>query len=117
MIRRPPRSTRTDTLFPYTTLFRSSGTVVKWTDSVPKCDKPSLAGDVTYCGLNSRLNRVVKDNVEWLFFCRKSSESLEVSAEPYWLRSNPQFSRYGVMGFNRLSGEIVFFVEIGRAHV
>src|SRR3546814_8122526 len=27
MIRRPPRSTRTDTLFPYTTLFRSIG---KW---------------------------------------------------------------------------------------
>src|SRR3546814_4962893 len=25
MIRRPPRSTRTDTLFPYTTLFRSAG--------------------------------------------------------------------------------------------
>src|SRR3546814_17258676 len=28
MIRRPPRSTRTDTLFPYTTLFRST----LWTD-------------------------------------------------------------------------------------
>src|SRR3546814_1580093 len=27
MIRRPPRSTRTDTLFPYTTLFRSVGQV------------------------------------------------------------------------------------------
>src|SRR3546814_4240014 len=27
MIRRPPRSTRTDTLFPYTTLFRSPGVV------------------------------------------------------------------------------------------
>src|SRR3546814_6337952 len=27
MIRRPPRSTRTDTLFPYTTLFRSKGAV------------------------------------------------------------------------------------------
>src|SRR3546814_8571618 len=27
MIRRPPRSTRTDTLFPYTTLFRSSNVV------------------------------------------------------------------------------------------
>src|SRR3546814_6430162 len=27
MIRRPPRSTRTDTLFPYTTLFRSRETV------------------------------------------------------------------------------------------
>src|SRR3546814_10616773 len=29
MIRRPPRSTRTDTLFPYTTLFRSAGRVVR----------------------------------------------------------------------------------------
>src|SRR3546814_16749419 len=27
MIRRPPRSTRTDTLFPYTTLFRSDGSL------------------------------------------------------------------------------------------
>src|SRR3546814_13428580 len=27
MIRRPPRSTRTDTLFPYTTLFRSGGSL------------------------------------------------------------------------------------------
>src|SRR3546814_6667878 len=42
MIRRPPRSTRTDTLFPYTTLFRSragagsdahSGTSGSWRDS------------------------------------------------------------------------------------
>src|SRR3546814_8273222 len=31
MIRRPPRSTRTDTLFPYTTLFRSpAGTGKTW---------------------------------------------------------------------------------------
>src|SRR3546814_7608742 len=29
MILRPPRSTRTDTLFPYTTLFRSSSLLVK----------------------------------------------------------------------------------------
>src|SRR3546814_4695831 len=31
MIRRPPRSTRTDTLFPYTTLFRSAS----WQVSLP----------------------------------------------------------------------------------
>src|SRR3546814_343953 len=30
MIRRPPRSTRTDTLFPYTTLFRSTGSGRSW---------------------------------------------------------------------------------------
>src|SRR3546814_2929209 len=29
MIRRPPRSTRTDTLFPYTTLFRSHGPALR----------------------------------------------------------------------------------------
>src|SRR3546814_1915616 len=34
MIRRPPRSTRTDTLFPYTTLFRSA---VR--RAVPPCDR------------------------------------------------------------------------------
>src|SRR3546814_17177523 len=33
MTRRPPRSTRTDTLFPYTTLFRSDG--VFWTYQFP----------------------------------------------------------------------------------
>src|SRR3546814_6207590 len=32
MIRRPPRSTRTDTLFPYTTLFRSAATEFRRTD-------------------------------------------------------------------------------------
>src|SRR3546814_949099 len=34
MIRRPPRSTRTDTLFPYTTLFRSYGSYARggWVD-------------------------------------------------------------------------------------
>src|SRR3546814_5876743 len=31
MIRRPPRSTRTDTLFPYTTLFRSVGGIAAGT--------------------------------------------------------------------------------------
>src|SRR3546814_1445869 len=30
MIRRPPRSTRTDTLFPYTTLFRSAFQLFRW---------------------------------------------------------------------------------------
>src|SRR3546814_14472719 len=32
MIRRPPGSTRTDTLFPYTTLFRSHATVLEVDD-------------------------------------------------------------------------------------
>src|SRR3546814_6327557 len=39
MIRRPPRSTRTDTLFPYTTLFRSPGGV---SDSVTRAISDKL---------------------------------------------------------------------------
>src|SRR3546814_10869560 len=37
MIRRPPRSTRTDTLFPYTTLFRSLIPLVCWVGSGHQC--------------------------------------------------------------------------------
>src|SRR3546814_16970616 len=38
MIRRPPRSTRTDTLFPYTTLFRSQDAATRArTESVEAC--------------------------------------------------------------------------------
>src|SRR3546814_13732483 len=39
MIRRPPRSTRTDTLFPYTTLFRSANGVVVITTKSGKGQK------------------------------------------------------------------------------
>src|SRR3546814_14012882 len=39
MIRRPPRSTRTDTLFPYTTLFRSVLETVNGTMQAPSDEK------------------------------------------------------------------------------
>src|SRR3546814_11435001 len=40
MVRRPPRSTRTDTLFPYTTLFRSRGYSMGAVDYVFKPVEP-----------------------------------------------------------------------------
>src|SRR3546814_1197349 len=42
MIRRPPRSTRTDTLFPYTTLFRSCPPAARFHRS-----QPALVGTLT----------------------------------------------------------------------
>src|SRR3546814_18600751 len=65
MIRRPPRSTRTDTRFPYTTLVRSpkrlassilSGEVVKTVTSAPsavasltaKCPRPPMPTITTF---------------------------------------------------------------------
>src|SRR3546814_9466568 len=49
MIRRPPRSTRTDTLFPYTTLFRSARLFARVRQAepfgvAPERDVPWLAG-------------------------------------------------------------------------
>src|SRR3546814_15112184 len=45
MIRRPPRSTRTDTLFPYTTLFRSL------LEAHPKTDAIFAASDMLALGV------------------------------------------------------------------
>src|SRR3546814_1669011 len=42
MIRRPPRSTRTDTLFPYTTLFRSRVQRLTGDDAVSASEVDSL---------------------------------------------------------------------------
>src|SRR3546814_627815 len=45
MIRRPPRSTRTDTLFPYTTLFRSlSVRRAETTFTMLQLNQPALRG-------------------------------------------------------------------------
>src|SRR3546814_14874106 len=68
MIRRPPRSTRTDTLFPYTTLFRSK----EWSlDFVPD--------DVTFLKEHKLLDRLKEnDSVPGDFIkLRKPEETKE----------------------------------------
>src|SRR3546814_20452393 len=56
MIRRPPRSTRTDTLFPYTTLCRSEigvegdGLMLDLLDRVPAPQLPCFIGGATEMG-------------------------------------------------------------------
>ncbi len=87
----------------------SAGQIVKWSTQIASCDKPSLAGNVTYCGMNSRVSRKVSGSVEWIALCRKSSPHLEIDPLPYWQKNNPTFARLGIIGFNRKSGEIIFF--------
>src|SRR3546814_4641152 len=43
MIRRPPRSTLTDTLLPYTTLVRSGGSASRWSPAGPMREGPAMA--------------------------------------------------------------------------
>src|SRR3546814_6875734 len=47
MIRRPPRSTRTDTLFPYTTLFRSGTFAVRSRWDAGRNERPQDAAGAT----------------------------------------------------------------------
>src|SRR3546814_19508596 len=48
MIRRPPRSTRTDTLFPYTTLFRSHlvGKIIPNRRDISRATMPGVTQDI-----------------------------------------------------------------------
>src|SRR3546814_11267194 len=66
MIRRPPRSTRTDTLFPYTTLFRSSVAdnfiMLKDRKEWPEPRKPR---DQLVAELNKAVNEVPGNNYEF----------------------------------------------------
>ncbi len=85
-----------------------NGQLLKWTTEIGRCDKPSLAGGVTFCGMNSRIGIVRRNHVQWLFLCRKSSESPEIEPDPYWTATDPRFSRFSAIGFNDVTGEIAF---------
>src|SRR3546814_9393728 len=66
MIRRPPRSTRTDTLFPYTTLFRSQRVAGK-RRKISFCDErhgKSFAGTVKTSGPNVKIDRMIRRSEE-----------------------------------------------------
>src|SRR3546814_16001475 len=65
MIRRPPRSTRTDTLFPYTTLFRSINTGILAADAV---------------ALKGWLQRLSSDNTQGAYYL---TDVFEMAATEY----------------------------------
>src|SRR3546814_19999370 len=97
MIRLPPRSKRTDTLFPYTTLFRSRGTPDD--DEQEAARKPRPDGD-------AMAHKVVNDSVAYL---RSLAE----------LRGrNVDFAERAVRDAATLTAsQALSQKEIGRAHV
>ncbi len=89
------------------------GREVDVTDELARCDKPSLANtDGHPCAVNSRLIRPRNpaNDVEWVALCRKSELGSRLTGiDDYWHASNPGFALLGLIGFNRASGEVVFF--------
>src|SRR3546814_3166282 len=64
MIRRPPRSTRTDTLFPYTTLFRSPMTTEEIKlECLHLANRPNLTSE-----------QIVEDPMRYVSFINRSEE-------------------------------------------
>src|SRR3546814_3390251 len=62
MIRRPPKSTRTDTLFPYTTLFRSKPRVARYVCSFSPSRNRERKRDVA-----SRTKRESRSRIRFLY--------------------------------------------------
>src|SRR3546814_1474606 len=109
MIRRPPRSTRTDTLFPYTTLFRSQSVVVAEDAGVTHL---TAAFAVERCLVGDDIHRVahasaidaraVPDDRDDLALTLFGGITDEFGAALFLDEIEPQFVRR---------------LEIGRAHV
>src|SRR3546814_1167614 len=106
MIRRPPRSTRTDTLFPYTTLFRSIGILP---DQLRQWHVLSLrALDARLCGESYRAI------AEILLDFHGNKEDFE--GDP----SKNKARRLVAHGIKMMRGGyrmLLHYPEIGRAHV
>src|SRR3546814_7541626 len=105
MIRRPPRSTRTDTLFPYTTLFRSL-------DSFAARDA-ELAVRVTVRDKNvdDFYNSIFRTLVT---FMMENPKYISESAHLLFVAKN--LERMGDHATN-IAEMVHYVVKIGRAHV
>src|SRR3546814_7850402 len=114
MIRRPPRSTRTDTLFPYTTLSRSWAHGPKWqTHSIAGerwngFDAVRALGDgddeillVPLAGhTRGHTGVAIRDNGGWRLHC----------GDAYFFHTEVEANGHCPPGLS-------FFQKIGRAHV
>src|SRR3546814_2609096 len=117
MIRRPPRSTRTDTLFPYTTLFRSSTSCV--TPGSTCCwsmRRPIRAASGTgiaipahgwirrFRSMNSRSEEHTSElqslmRISYAVFCLKKKtiiqrEKKEICTQEYTIETNEQYYKH-----------------------
>src|SRR3546814_2312240 len=87
MIRRPPRSTRTDTLFPYATLFRSLGPVAVNT-MAPDEGNMYLIGKIGTAEHKRRfLEQMVAGEARSAFFMTEPAEEGGAGSDPSMMKT------------------------------
>src|SRR3546814_10602026 len=106
MIRRPPRSTRTDTLFPYTTLFRSpfettDGRIcllpyndAQWRAFFKDVGQPELADDPRFSDIGARTeNREELYDIAGGFIAMRSTQAWLDTSERLYIPAAPMLTR------------------------
>src|SRR3546814_2411957 len=115
MIRRPPRSTRTDTLFPYTTLFRSAEPVENEVTQL-------TVADARYRKPDAAVGDFLVDDLPPIDFGRIAAQTAKqvIVQKVREAERKRQFDEYkdrkGEI-VNGLVKRVEFGNEIGRAHV
>src|SRR3546814_8525940 len=102
MIRRPPRSTRTDTLFPYTTLFRA-GEVKRTIQTY----SGEVNLDLPFGTLTSLTAlRKVKFNFVTPFFSNPIDPPAQIESTSFGQENNSQFSQELRLAFDAWDGRL-----------
>src|SRR3546814_13235132 len=109
MIRRPPRSTRTDTLFPYTTLFRSYSVVSDGTDLDEGDDNTYFCREETLAHeLGHNMGQAHND---------EDSDTTGVHAYSYGYRETSSIGFYTVMAYPQADGRQFAIRHFANPHV
>src|SRR3546814_2126164 len=105
MIRRPPRSTRTDTLFPYTTLFRSVAPIEQGTRIMGQLDNRPDGVDV-YPGDQHDFDSYPQGN-----------QALSRMQSPVYVHADNPHERLYIAALDGTGNSMSKDAQIGRAHV
>src|SRR3546814_13950297 len=117
MIRRPPRSTRTDTLFPYTTLFRS--------EMLPVVNKPliqygveeALAAGLTEISIvTGRGKRALEDHFDISYELENQIKGTDKEKYLVGIRKLLDECSFSYTRQTEMKG-LGHAIQIGRAHV
>src|SRR3546814_18319779 len=117
MIRRPSRSTRTDTLFPYTTLFRSaqgngSAAASALADFVVKHNERNPGARVLYLNYAAIDPALTNEKCSPWHFRFDAHAGMKMLALAKFIKTRPQIRKVYL-----INQDYSFGREIGRAHV